>query len=322
MRDIITTKATHTTPHQIMRKAPPRTRKIRPTTAFTLMLAIICVVSLLTIIPLHLQVADSETTSYTEAALLMGRLTPLELHTEQKNSKPGNTNNETRVAVDSSIGGGNDASSLRRKRTPSEDHTKDHATNKNRNKNTILATPSNKQLSSNINTTCPDGQFYVPYPPNLPPGYNNNNKESKSHQRIPLIIHQTSKSRCLHNFFQDGIQQWHTILTNNGGNARHKLYHIFHDDAEMNDVLYNPTTQKQFPYLKEALTCLEKSSMPVMKADIWRLLQVYHYGGVYTDLDTIPGKNFTDTGASMIGVEDDAVFELDWSTGAWVVHVS
>ena len=55
--------------------------------------------------------------------------------------------------------------------------------------------------------------------------------------------------------------------------------YVFHDDREQDAFM-----KQHFPSLYGLWVALP---LPVMKADVWRYAIVYHYGGVYADMDTV-----------------------------------
>lgn len=71
----------------------------------------------------------------------------------------------------------------------------------------------------------------------------------------------------------------------------------------MDDLLYDHERWKSlFPALHLALKCIEHAQMPVMKADLWRYLILWEQGGIFADLDVIPGESLN------IHPEYDAAF--------------
>lgn len=86
-------------------------------------------------------------------------------------------------------------------------------------------------------------------------------------RRIPKIVHVTSKTPCLTAKIKNNLKKWEF--------EDHSLY--FHDDAAVDRLLskYFPA----FPHLQNLLDCTVSGAS---KADIWRLLVLWEYGGVYT----------------------------------------
>jgi mannosyltransferase OCH1-like enzyme len=110
---------------------------------------------------------------------------------------------------------------------------------------------------------------------------------------IPRVVHVASISRCMTPPYAANLQRWRF--------ANHSLR--VHDDAAVNELLSGSrgsssssnTTQfaRYFPRLDQALHCLPRNgaSSP-SKADLWRYLQLWHTGGIYTDIDNAPGAMF------------------------------
>jgi mannosyltransferase OCH1-like enzyme len=93
--------------------------------------------------------------------------------------------------------------------------------------------------------------------------------------------------------FAEKIDQW-----------RFKDYSLFmHDDDAMDKLLnrYWP----EFPQLQQMQKCPNFAGPA--KADIWRALILYEYGGIYTDIDTAPNKY----NATTILPEDDGFFVVE-----------
>jgi hypothetical protein len=112
-------------------------------------------------------------------------------------------------------------------------------------------------------------------------------------RKIPRVVHVTSRSRCMTKEFAENIDKW-----------RFKDHSLFmHDDDAMDKLLnrYWP----EFPQLQQVQKCLNFGG--AVKADIWRALILYEYGGIYTDIDNAPNK-FNDT---TIQPEDDAFFVIE-----------
>lgn len=95
-------------------------------------------------------------------------------------------------------------------------------------------------------------------------------EESITHppqRHIPKIIHMTSKSRCITTKVLTNILEW----TFEG----YSVY--FHDDAAVDRLL-----AKYFPAFPHLQTVQECSISGAAKADIWRYLVLWEYGGIYT----------------------------------------
>jgi hypothetical protein len=113
-------------------------------------------------------------------------------------------------------------------------------------------------------------------------------------RRIPRIIHVTSKSRCMHPYFVDNLARWEL--------ENHSFY--FHDEAAVERLLGQHWPE--FPHLQLVLSCTLSGAA---KADLWRLLVLWEYGGVYTDIDNAPGPLFKN--GTAIHDDDDSFFVVE-----------
>jgi mannosyltransferase OCH1-like enzyme len=125
-------------------------------------------------------------------------------------------------------------------------------------------------------------------------------------RKIPRVVHVTSRSRCMTKEFAKNIDKW-----------RFKDHSLFmNDDDAMDELLsrYWP----EFPQLQQVQQCLKYGG--AVKADIWRALILYEYGGIYTDTDNAPNK-FNGT---TIQPEDDGFFvvEVMGTPSQWFMAVS
>lgn len=114
-------------------------------------------------------------------------------------------------------------------------------------------------------------------------------------RRIPRILHQTSKTRCLTPNLARNTEAWRTRLPD------HEYY--LHDDEAIQRLFEYEFAF--FPLLEPVVQhCLMHGTL---KADLWRYLVLWEYGGIYADLDTAPNLwNIT-----TIQPEDDAVFVVE-----------
>ena len=95
---------------------------------------------------------------------------------------------------------------------------------------------------------------------------------------IPKIIHQTWKSRDLPDNYKNYSNSW---------KDKHPDWeYCFYDDIDCENFV-----KEFFPQFLEIYNSMEK---PVMKADMFRYLVVYKYGGVYADIDTLCLKSLND----------------------------
>jgi mannosyltransferase OCH1-like enzyme len=104
-----------------------------------------------------------------------------------------------------------------------------------------------------------------------------------SSRKIPRIIHVSFNQRCIPQEMATSIEKWRDALPD------HSIY--FHDDDAVDRLLQ--LGWDEFPDLHRLLACVQFKG--AMKIDIWRVLVLYKYGGVYTDIDNWPMQNFTMT---------------------------
>lgn len=127
-----------------------------------------------------------------------------------------------------------------------------------------------------------------------------NYRVSVDSPRIPRIIHQTSKSRCLTKGLAKSVEQWNPMIEQGGWS------YFFHDDQAMEELF--SFDYPEFPHLKLVTKhCLHYGTV---KADLWRYLVLYVYGGLYADLDTHPNyKKFQATSSIQPDMEGFFVVE-------------
>jgi len=102
-------------------------------------------------------------------------------------------------------------------------------------------------------------------------------QENAIMQKIPKIVHISFKNRCVPtDIFADGIQQWKDLL------PEYSVY--FHDDEAIERLIQQDWPE--FPHLHSMIRCMKYKG--AMKVDLWRLLVIYKYGGIYSDIDNIP----------------------------------
>ncbi|KAL3924634.1 MAG: hypothetical protein SGILL_000921, partial [Bacillariaceae sp.] len=118
-------------------------------------------------------------------------------------------------------------------------------------------------------------------------------------RKIPKVVHITGKTRCLSQPFYENLKKWQL--------QDHSLY--FHDDAAV-DRLLQEEYWPEFPQLKNLQHCMVSGAA---KADLWRYLILYRYGGIYTDMDSAPGPNFfrSDNTTTIISSKDDGFFVVE-----------
>jgi mannosyltransferase OCH1-like enzyme len=117
----------------------------------------------------------------------------------------------------------------------------------------------------------------------------------KNHS-IAKSIHQTSKSRCVTLKVGNAIQRWRSL-------SDFDFSYYFHDDDAV-QALFQQFSHIEFPLLKQIVEhCLIDGTL---KADLWRYLILWLYGGIYADIDTIPNQlNVTEI------VHHDAYFVVE-----------
>jgi mannosyltransferase OCH1-like enzyme len=124
-------------------------------------------------------------------------------------------------------------------------------------------------------------------------GNNNSTDNTRRRRKIPRIVHTTSKSRCMPSPFLDNLSLWQNF-------TNHSFF--FHDDDAVDILLHQDWPE--FPQLSKAMQC---SISGAAKADVWRALVLWEYGGIYTDMDNAP----TGFNANTISPEDDAFFVVE-----------
>lgn len=95
--------------------------------------------------------------------------------------------------------------------------------------------------------------------------------------RIPYFIHQTAKSRCVTPRLAKAIFTWQTWSD---------WEYYFHDDEAV-ARLFQQSAQ-DFPLLSDLYPhCLVHGTL---RADLWRYLVLWEYGGLYADVDAVPAS--------------------------------
>jgi mannosyltransferase OCH1-like enzyme len=117
--------------------------------------------------------------------------------------------------------------------------------------------------------------------------------QSLSERRIPKIIHQTARSRCVTPAFATITNKWKFPGWS----------YYFHDDDALDRLLHMDFPE--FPHLRVILrNCVTNGTL---KADLWRYLVLWVYGGVYADFDSAPNEFSADT----IDPTDDGWFVVE-----------
>ena len=122
--------------------------------------------------------------------------------------------------------------------------------------------------TNNRAPTCPENQTAVMDHPVL-------EVTSLTMCKIPKIIHQTSLRRCLMNEIVNVTDTWRKFDD--------EWSYYFHDNEAV-DRLFNKGWPK-FPHLLEVAQCILYGAV---KADLWRYLVLWEYGGLYLDIDATP----------------------------------
>ncbi|EEC45219.1 predicted protein [Phaeodactylum tricornutum CCAP 1055/1] len=129
-------------------------------------------------------------------------------------------------------------------------------------------------VHTDVKISCPRNLVLVPDTIILP----EHGTESPSFDnQIPRVIHITSKSRCMTKSFAANVETWRF--------ANHSL--LIHNDVAMERLLHREWPE--FPHLSQALECTVSGAA---RADLWRALILWEYGGIYTDMDNAPGPYF------------------------------
>merc|ERR1719230_1259659 len=108
------------------------------------------------------------------------------------------------------------------------------------------------------------------------------NTDSQGSERlIPKIMHMSYNDRCLPQDLYQFVKRWEKAL------PEHSIF--LHDDEAV-QRLFKYSSYPEFPMLHKILKCvLYKGAMSI---DVWRILVLWLYGGVYTDIDNAPGDEF------------------------------
>lgn len=141
--------------------------------------------------------------------------------------------------------------------------------------------------------TCDSPLQYIPS--RYVHGSINGKRKDGGKRKIPKIVHMTSKSHCVTPNFKRNIELWYF-----------EGYSFFmHDDAAV-DRLFD-RDWPEFPLLKESLSCIHSGAG---KADLWRYLLLWEYGGIYTDIDNAPGQGLLN-GTLITDHDVDSFFEQE-----------
>lgn len=137
-------------------------------------------------------------------------------------------------------------------------------------------------------------------PPPLTPYLNrivrNPTNTSTEDRMIPKIMHFSMKSRCVPRDLLTTLKRWEKQL------PEHSIF--FHDDDAVDRLL--ALDWHEFPQLQRGLKCVIYRG--AMTIDIWRVLVLWKYGGLYSDIDNWPEDMFTE---SLIPGDTSAWFLTD-----------
>jgi len=122
--------------------------------------------------------------------------------------------------------------------------------------------------------------------------------------KIPRLIHiayirgtETPTSRCLPPDLVATVQKWKDNFPS--------YSFFFHRDEAVDTLLQQDWPE--FPHLAKIMkTCVKFGG--AIKIDIWRVLVLYKYGGIYSDIDEAPSVKFTE---DAIQFNDSAFFLSD-----------
>ncbi|KAL7538205.1 hypothetical protein ACHAWF_006022 [Thalassiosira exigua] len=115
-------------------------------------------------------------------------------------------------------------------------------------------------------------------------------------RKIPRTLHVTSKSRCMSRAFASNAGRWVERL-----GSKYSIY--IHDDDAVDRFFYE-RRWTEFGELKEVASCVTTGAA---KAEIWRYIMIWEYGGVYSDLDSGPAKFNVES----ITDDEDVFFPLE-----------
>ena len=125
----------------------------------------------------------------------------------------------------------------------------------------------------------------------------NPNYYSLSPRKIPMIVHQTSKSRCLSRNYERAALQW---------SFQGSWSYYFHDDDAVYKLIHSDFPE--FPHLEDVVDdCITSHSA---KLDLWKYIALWVWGGIYADLNFYP-SNFNST---TLQTKDDGFFLINPET--------
>lgn len=148
------------------------------------------------------------------------------------------------------------------------------------------------------------------------PSYNSN---TTTRHAIPRILHLSERSRCLNRDMYDAIQIWQNNFPT--------FSIFFHDDAAVDRLLFSEKGEYSdwrvnFSDIVKILPCVSPGAM---KIDIWRVLVLWKYGGMYFDADIIPAMLTEKTlhpGSTWFSLSDSWDRPSQWMFAASAQHMS
>ena len=118
-------------------------------------------------------------------------------------------------------------------------------------------------------------------------------------RKIPKVIHITAKSRCVTYAIKKHILKWKF--------PDHSLY--FHDDNAVYKLLnYAINDRNGYEIVQNFTNAAMCMTSGATISDMWRYILLYHYGGIYTDIDNAPGKEYS---TDYIKDDTDAFFFVE-----------
>jgi mannosyltransferase OCH1-like enzyme len=112
-------------------------------------------------------------------------------------------------------------------------------------------------------------------------------------EEIPKVVYQTWRTKT---DIPDIIQKQREEMMNLNSNYEFKLY----DDLDMEKFVHEN-------FDGDIVECWNKLNIMTAKADFWRYLILYKYGGIYLDFDSIPLINFD----KIIKIEYDSIIGIE-----------
>jgi mannosyltransferase OCH1-like enzyme len=138
---------------------------------------------------------------------------------------------------------------------------------------------------------------------------------------VPPVIHQTSKSRCVTPTFASAAQRWKDVAlpTQPGSPDAGPVFEYYlHDDEAVRRLLENMSSE--FPLVElVSRSCVTSGAI---LSDLWRYVVLWKYGGIYTDIDTVPGPNFRPDAMLKDGVDGLFVVEREGMLSQYFMAVS